>query len=305
MRSSVFERRRFERFARLIESAQGGPRHHGRTDLDDELGELVALACRLRGAPVAPAPASEFRSGLRSMLLAMLERDRAAAALRTSPWHAVGAPPQSAPRPGSRGTRTGGRGATPKRRAAGGRGLGGGSRRTRAAVLVGVAAGALALAGVPAAAGQPSPEPARGQVKRSSERAQLALAGSDQGRGKLYLEFARGRLLELADLDDEVARSSLLSEMDSITLAGVRLLTTAAAEHADAAVLVPLAKFASAQRRSLLAVLRDTPDLEILAARRSLLLLEAIDRRARELAGAIVAGAQMARADELGPRPAS
>ena len=33
-------------------------------------------------------------------------------------------------------------------------------------------------------------------VKRSTERAQLALAGSDVSRGKLYLEFAGSRLDE-------------------------------------------------------------------------------------------------------------
>ena len=66
--------------------------------------------------------------------------------------------------------------------------------RARGAIVVGVAAGTLALSGVSVASGDAMPGDALYGVKRSTERAQLALAGSDLTRGQLYLDFARTRL---------------------------------------------------------------------------------------------------------------
>jgi hypothetical protein len=68
--------------------------------------------------------------------------------------------------------------------------------RTRAAVIVGVAAGTLALSGMSAASGDAMPGDALYGVKRSTERAQLALASSNISRGQLYLYFARTRMTE-------------------------------------------------------------------------------------------------------------
>ena len=78
------------------------------------------------------------------------------------------------------------------------RGSAGIARRpaARGAIVVGIAAGTLALSGVSVASGEAIPGDALYGVKRSTERAQLALAGSDLTRGQLYLDFARTRLPE-------------------------------------------------------------------------------------------------------------
>ena len=52
MNASLFDRARAERFAQLMDEANGGRRHHARSRLDDELAELVATSQRLQSFPL-------------------------------------------------------------------------------------------------------------------------------------------------------------------------------------------------------------------------------------------------------------
>ncbi len=56
----------------------------------------------------------------------------------------------------------------------------------------------MAVSGISAASENASPGDALYGVKRSTERAQLAMAGSDVTRGQLSLDFAQTRLTEAA-----------------------------------------------------------------------------------------------------------
>src|SRR5207245_7569974 len=109
---------------------------------------------------------------------------------------------------------TGGRRARPSQPVVGG-------KRARGAVLVGLAAGTLALSGMSAASGNAMPGDPLYGVKRSTESARLALAGSDISRGQLYLEFARNRLAEAQAIGPNGAGlSGMLDDMDAETRDG-------------------------------------------------------------------------------------
>src|SRR4029453_12157422 len=115
-----------------------------------------------------------------------------------------------------------------------------GARRIRArgAIVIGVAAGAMAISGISAASENAEPGDALYGVKRSTEKAQLAMAGSDVTRGQLSLDFARTRLAEAAAMPgDNAAISGVLTDMDADTRQGVKLLTGAAVAGEDTAPL--------------------------------------------------------------------
>ncbi|MCM0675526.1 hypothetical protein NCC78_12610, partial [Micromonospora phytophila] len=75
MDSDLFSRRRAERFAQLLDEANGGRRHHVRSRADDQLTALVAIGQRLSADPPAVEVDRDFRTGLRAMLLATAERE--------------------------------------------------------------------------------------------------------------------------------------------------------------------------------------------------------------------------------------
>lgn len=290
MNAPVFDRRRSERFAELASEIPGQPRHRRRTELDAEVGALVGLTRRIGELEVSPAPDPEFQSGLRAMLMAKIERDgigvtveakaaqaaaRAALAGKTQIVRRVDGAEAAAGRPG----------------------------RTRAALLIGVTA-ALALSGVSAASTDSLPGEALYQVKRSSELAQLALAGSDESRGRLHLDFAQGRLSE-AHRIHPTHLADVLAQMDAETRSGVSLLTAAAVHRADAGVLDIILSFVDIQRERLAELPRPagTPgsDDPVL---RSMQLLDKAE--ARILALKAVLGQQQCTSgaiDELGPVP--
>ena len=56
MSTPVFHRRRAARLAVLLDEAARGRRHHRRTDVDGELGDLVRLAGRVGQRHAAPDP---------------------------------------------------------------------------------------------------------------------------------------------------------------------------------------------------------------------------------------------------------
>ncbi|WP_431901863.1 DUF5667 domain-containing protein [Micromonospora chalcea] len=278
MDSDLFSRRRAERFAQLLDEANGGRRHHVRSKADGELTALVEVSRRLGAGPDVE-PGAEFRTGLRAMLVATAERE------------GVGTPAK---------TTTGVRGtllpAITGRRA-----------RARGAILVGVAAGAVALSGISAASENALPGDALYGMKRSTERAQLALASSDISRGQLFLDFARTRLDEAASVrGDRLGFSAVLDDMDADTRQGVRLLTTVAAQRSDPVALDAVDTFLAGQRRVVSGLL-DRPDhAERDRTRRSLALLDAAGKRADALREAIACGLPAPQAsDALGPAPAA
>ncbi len=294
MKLSRFDRKRTDRFVEFIDTASG-PRTHRRTSVDDELAPLTQLARQLRELPLAAdAPTEDFRGALRSFLVATAERDgigataspqtRTAAATKqdTAAWQAI--------KPA---TALGGR--TQSVRQVSTRGPG----RTRLAVLIGVAAGAIILSGVSAASTGALPGDPLYSVKRSTERAQLALAGSDTSRGKLYLEFARNRVAEAGRVDAEQARTAL-ADMDNETRQGVALLLGAAVASNDAGGLATVTAFVQRQRTALTQLADKLPaGLEA----NSLALLTRISTRIAQVSQAIARSCAFPTADELGPIP--
>jgi hypothetical protein len=283
--SDLFSRRRAERFAQLLDEANGGRRHHVRSRADDQLAALVAVGQRLSAAPPPVEVDPEFRTGLRAMLLATAERE------------GIGSPAAAAPEPAAADT---GRSrllpAVTARRA-----------RARGAILVGIAAGAVALSGISAASENAVPGDALYGMKRSTERAQLALASSDISRGQLFLDFARTRLAEAAALrGDRNGYSAVLDDMDADTRQGVRLLTTAAVQRADPAALDAVNSFLTGQRRAVGGLLDDGTRADRERTRRSLALLDAVRKRSDALRAAISCGLPApVGSDALGPAPAT
>lgn len=242
MSLSGFDRKRAERFAEFTATATG-PRTHRRTSVDDDLSPLTRLTRQLRDQRLDTAPTDDFRSALRSFLVATAERDgvgatavaakRDSIAADTAAWQAI--KPTSALA-----------GKTQVVRQVSGRTSG----RTRLAILIGVAAGAVVLSGVSAASTGALPGDPLYSVKRSTERAQLALAGSDASRGKLYLEFARGRLGEAGQVDSSQV-GAVLADMDLETKQGVSLLLASAANANDSGAVATVTIFVTQQQQAL------------------------------------------------------
>ncbi|MEU4423737.1 DUF5667 domain-containing protein [Actinoplanes sp. NPDC024001] len=217
-----------ERFAELLDEAGGARRHHTRGHADAELDRLVAIGNRLTAArPGAPVD-SEFRVGLRAMLVATAERDGIGRTAHDDEFDAVPEATERARRP-----------------------FFGRRIRARGAIVIGVAAGAMAVSGISAASESASPGDALYGVKRSTERAQLAIAGSDATRGQLSLDFARNRLAEAVTMNgNDPDFGTVLDDMDADTRKGVRLLTTSAVSHRDAKPLTTLDGFVDGQRNT-------------------------------------------------------
>jgi hypothetical protein len=174
--------------------------------------------------------------------------------------------------------------------------------RARTAMLIGVTAGALALSGVSAASTDSLPGDPLYQVKRSSERAQLALAGSDQSRGQLYLEFAHSRLFEAGRVSpDHLA--DVLADMDRETEAGVKLLAGAAVQRGDATLLDGIMSFVDRQRSDLDEMRRTLTMAGLEPMRRSFTVLDNVALRAKAIAAALARDCAISTSDNLGPNP--
>lgn len=294
MSTLVFHRQRAQRFAQLLDEAGGGRRHHSRCDLDAELARLVATSDRLRRVRSRAAPEPEFRDGLRAMLVATAEREGVNA---TVVLPALDAPPARLARlrPGLARLR-------PNLSRLAGAGPGARRVRTRGAIVVGVAAGTLALSGMSAASGDALPGDALYGVKRSTERAQLALAGSEISRGQLYLEFAKTRVAEASAVsEDQSGLAGVLDDMDAETRDGVKLLTSAAVSRRDPIALDAVDRFVGVQRRSITGLLDRSGGRE--RVRESLALLDSVARRSAALRTYLSCG--VSGSDALGPMPIS
>ncbi|MBM0234537.1 hypothetical protein JNW91_23540 [Micromonospora sp. STR1_7] len=285
MDNTLFSRRRAERFAQLLDEANGARRHHVRSRVDGQLAPLVAVGQRLSVDPPAIEVDPEFRTGLRAMLLATAERE------------GLGNAPTATETATARPTSTA-RGpllpAVTARRA-----------RARAAILVGVAAGAIAVSGISAASEDAVPGDALYGMKRSTERAQLALASSDISRGQLFLDFARTRLGEAAKLrGDRIGYSTVLDDMDADTRQGVRLLTSAAVQRAEPSSLDSVNTFVTGQRRAVSNLLDGANRADRERTRQSMALLDSIRERSDALRASIACGLPTpAGSDTLGPAP--
>jgi Domain of unknown function (DUF5667) len=270
-----FDRRRADRFAELLEHAENGRRPHRRDDLDAELVPMADFA-RSMVAVSGPEPSDDLRMGLRAMLLAKIERE------------GIGATAEA---------RSALTGKTQVIRKVPTRGGG----RARAAIFVGIMGGVLA-SGVSLASTDSVPGDALYSVKRTSEQAQLALAGSDSSRGRLHLEFAKSRMVETRQMSAGSAGGTLAA-MDEETIAGVRLLFTSAHRNGDTTALDAVMAFVSQQRTELTQLRADLPGADA-PLRASLDLLGDIETRANHLRAAILGGCEVMRTDRLGPEPA-
>jgi hypothetical protein len=267
----VFHRRPAERLARLLDEADGGPRRQGHGSLDGELAGYVQLGDRLRGtAGLLTGPSQEFRTSLRARLVATAQREGIGGEAADDPPD-----PPDPPDPGGQ------------------RAPLVVSRRAKGAVLVGLAAGTLALSGMSAASGSALPGDPLYTVKRSTENARLALAGSDVSKGELYLEFARNRLHEVRGT--EAPRAGAFDDMDSETRDGVRLLLSDAIGRHDSTALDAIDGFLRAQRVELA---RFGGNARVL---QSVALLERVAARSAAVRANLGCATGTGTADDLGP----
>ncbi|GLZ77445.1 hypothetical protein Afil01_22520 [Actinorhabdospora filicis] len=178
-------------------------------------------------------------------------------------------------------------------------------RGRRLIVALGIVVGILTLSGVSAASGEAMPGDPLYDVKRSTEAAQLALAGSDVNRGQLLLEFARNRLTEASAVaSDPAAVDSTLDDMDEETTQGVALLTGAAVDRTDDGVLDAVDSFVTTQRADLVDFVASTAADSRVRGLESLKLLDQVQERSEKLRFSLLCTASGdARMDLLGPIP--
>jgi Domain of unknown function (DUF5667) len=273
----VFDRGRSERFAELLDDADGRRRRHRYSSLDTGLASHVRLIRRIESIPPSPDAGPEFRDGLRAMIMAKIARE------------GIGATAKQAVPPG--------RAATPGRRV--------GAGKARTAMLLGAVGGAVLLSGVSVASTHALPGNPLYQVKRSSERAQLALAGSDITRGQLYLQFAIGRLIEAEQVDkamlDEAMLAEVFADMNAETQQGSKVLTGVAVQKGDPAMLNALLDFVRHQRTRILNLHLSQAGTPLVQA--SLQLLDAVELRANALSSSLQRGCDVGSIDSLGPVP--
>jgi uncharacterized protein DUF5667 len=175
-----------------------------------------------------------------------------------------------------------------------------GAGKARMVLLAGAVGGAMLLSGVSLASTDALPGDPLYQVKRSSEQAQLALAGSDVTRGQLHLQFALGRLSE-AKRVDETLLSGVFADMDAETVRGASVLAAVAAQKGDPATLETLLRFVAQQRQRILDLHLSQADAPF--AQTSLALLDLVQTRATELGSSLRRGCHAGPIDSLGPQP--
>ena len=236
-------------------------------DLPADLALDLALVARLQsaGQACAPAPTDDFRTALRTRLLAVA---------------AVQGIGETATAP----SRSPARGAVSWRQRAG-------------AVAAGVTASLVAVTGVAAAASASLPGDPFYGLKRTTEGVQLSLADGAAEEGERHLQFAETRLHELHQMalgrdlsgppelgDDDADRVvGLLDDMDVETRSATRLLTEAFRDSRDAAPVERLAEFAERQHDGLSAVLPELPGVSRTRAGESLALVATVQTAAADL----------------------
>ena len=230
----------------------------------------LAVATRLRqaGAENAPAPSAEFRSALRTRLMAV-------AAVQGVGVTATSASPSDAP---------------------------GRTWAQRATVVgAGALATVVAASGVAVAGSRSLPGDPFYGVKRTAEAVQLRVADGGQEEGIRHLQFASTRMREvralllgrdaprgaapLADLgdDDLEAVRAAMADMDDDTREGLRLLTGAYEQTRAASTLEELRRFAARQRADLAEVMPALGGTALAQAQGSLALVDGVRAQADQL----------------------
>ncbi|MQM28368.1 DUF5667 domain-containing protein [Glycomyces albidus] len=291
------ERRRAEEFARLLDSG-GSTLPHSRRSADasgasaeaEAYAELVGVTERLGGLGDqlvnATRPSREWHDATRRRLMAVAAEEGIGVTAR----HRASAAVPETKRPPVHDEMF-------PRRPRGGR---------RIAIVAALLTGTVAISGVSAASGDALPGETLYNVKRSTERAQLALAGNDLGRAQLYLEFARTRIQEAALVaDDDEAAANALGDAATELKSASALLGELAVSNGDPAPLDYLDLFAN-EHRWVLDDLVSGLDGEARDAGEELAsVLEAAALRSVELRGALDCTDPGGDSDELGPIPGS
>ncbi len=293
MTLNPMERRRAEEFARLLDS-DGPTLPHSRRSADasgasaEAFAELVGVTERLGGLGDqlfnASRPSRDWQDATRRRLMAVATEEGIGVTAR---HRASAAVPETKRAPVLD--------EMFPRRPRGGR---------RLAIVAALLTGTVAISGVSAASGDALPGETLYNVKRSTERAQLALAGNDLGRAQLYLEFARTRIQEASLVaDDDEAAANALEDAASELKSASALLGEVAVSSDDPAPLDYLDLFAN-EHRWVLDDLVSGLDGEAQDAGEELVsVLEAAAQRSVDLRGALDCTEAGGDADELGPIP--
>lgn len=261
-----------------MRAEEGVAPRHGRSAGARHREEAVVARLQQLTTALDDEPAPDFRAATRARLVAM-------AAVRS-------------PEPERPGV---------LRRLAGARATDGPPPRWRTRVTAGLAGAALAVSALGtlvALSADAKPGDLLYDLKRGTERTQLALAGDD--RALTLLQFASTRLDELATArDDAELVVETLATMDAQTTEGVALLVDSALEAGTPAPVDLLADWSEEQAAELARLQPELPATATGAAQASLDLLEAVQAR--------VAAAQAALgcptpppsegSDDLGPIP--
>lgn len=341
MNTTLLHRRRIERYAQLLDEANGDrPSSHARSSKDTELNDLVTFGNQISLARPDVTMDVDKRAEIRAFLMATAERDGIGATAKAVAEPVVGRARVGVAKARVRGSVVGKAGTVGKAGAAGragtvvgragvvvgragvvagkvGAGKAGSSVRTRArargAILVGLAVGTLALSGISAASGSALPGDTLYGVKRSQENAQLALAGSSVAKGRLYLAFAGVRASEAQAVRTNSGElNGVLNTMDSETLSGARLLLSDAlakpANGSDSGSLASVRQFATNQTSTLnnLLTAMSAQDADRGRVLTSIGLLGRVQERAYSIQLANNCGSTAtATSDKYGPMPAA
>ncbi|MDA1362001.1 DUF5667 domain-containing protein [Glycomyces luteolus] len=295
MTLNPMERRRAEEFARLLDSEDPSlPHQRGSADTSDAsseaFAELVGVTERLGGLSeqlmAATRPSQHWQDATRRRLMAVAAEEGIGVTARARASAAV---PET--------TRAPVLDDMFPRRPRGGR---------RLAIVAALLTGTVAVSGVSAASGDALPGETLYGVKRSTERAQLALAGNDLGRAQLYLEFARTRIQEASEVvGDDAAVASALSDATGELRSGTALLGEIAVESGDPAPLDYVDLFTNEHRWVLEDLVAELDGEALTAGEELVAVLEAAAVRSVELRGALDCTEAGGETDALGPIPGS
>jgi hypothetical protein len=291
------ERRRAEEFARLLDSEDPALPHQRSTDTSaapvhtdaaEAFAELVGVTERLGGLSeqlmAASRPSQHWQDATRRRLMAVAAEEGIGVTARARASAAV---PETKRAPVLDDMFP--------RRPRGGR---------RLAIVAALLTGTVAVSGVSAASGDALPGETLYGVKRSTERAQLALAGNDLGRAQLYLEFARTRIQEASEVvGDDAAVASALSDATGELRSGTALLGEIAVEGGDPAPLDYVDLFTNEHRWVLEDLVADLDGEALTAGEELVAVLEAAAVRSVELRGALDCTEAGGETDDLGPIP--
>lgn len=174
----------------------------------------------------------------------------------------------------------------------------------RIAIVAALLTGTVAISGVSAASGDALPGETLYNVKRSTERAQLALAGDDLGKAQLYLEFARTRIEEAAAVgDDEEAVAAALRDAASELRSGTALLGEVAVASNDPSPLDYVDLFTNEHRWVLGEMVSGLGGEALEAGEELIDVVEAAAVRSVELRGSLDCTDRGGASDVLGPIP--